>query len=144
MSKDYCKLKKPSYPKHFSVYGRKLRIWAYWNQSWYAHHLSGTSTLCFTSWISSGLRASGCSLRAAGWQVFFPFWVSLGLTSPSSMVAAIADDHNIHYLLIWLEIFHFSTCLGTPHSTIPKASYYHLMFPKGDIDVFWEMITTEE
>ena len=42
----------------------------------------GPVSYIFTSWVSSGLTVgSGCCLIAARRQVFFPSWVSLGLTN---------------------------------------------------------------
>ena len=51
----------------------------------------------------------GCSLMAAGWQVFFPSWVPSGLTSSQSVEATTADGCGILCSLIWQGIFHFSS-----------------------------------
>ena len=49
--------------------------------------VSGPLSWFSMSWGSSGLTVgSGCSLMAAGWQVFFPSLVSSGLTSSWSMI----------------------------------------------------------
>ena len=52
------------------------------NHSLYTHlSYLGPVSCVFTSWVSSGLNVrSGCSPMAASWQVFFPSWISLGLT----------------------------------------------------------------
>ena len=50
---------------------------------WYDLSYLGPVSCVFTSGVPSGLTTgSGCSLRAARWQVFFPSWVPSGLTIP--------------------------------------------------------------
>ena len=44
---------------------------------------------------------SGCCLITTRWQVFFPSWVSLGLTSSPSLAATITDACDILCSLIW-------------------------------------------
>ena len=59
------------------------RLWDHWNH-FSDMHLGylGPVSCVLTSWASSGLTVgSGCSLMAAGWQVFFPSQVSSGLTA---------------------------------------------------------------
>ena len=61
----------------FSVW-EDARVWTHWNHS-FDMHLSqlGPVSCVFTSWVPSGLTVgSGCSLRAARWQVFFVSFLS--------------------------------------------------------------------
>ena len=65
----------------------------------------GLVSYVFTSCVSSGLTVgSGCSLRAARWQVFFPSWVPSGFTICGG---TLANDCDIICLLIQQGIFHF-------------------------------------
>ena len=93
------------------------RVWAHWNHSFqrYLSYLVPVSCV-FTSRVPSGLTVgSGCSLMAAGWQVFFPSWVPSGLTSSPSVVTVITKTvtsfvywcgkkYSISQLLHWLTI----------------------------------------
>ena len=76
-------------------------VWAHWN-NFFDMHLSylGPISCVFTSRVSPELTVgSGCSLMAAGSQIFFPSWIPSGLTSSPSVVAAIAGDCDI--LFYW-------------------------------------------
>ena len=88
------------------MYWEDVRVWACWNHS-FGMHLSYLEPV---SWVFTSWDSSGCSLMSAinRWQVFFPSWVSSGLTSSPSVVAAIANDCDGPCLLIWQEIFKFS------------------------------------
>ena len=85
-------------------------------------HLSslGPVSCVFTSCISWGahrgerLQSDGCWMA----DILFPSWIPSGLTSSPSMVAAVADNYDILYLLIWQEIVHS----GFPDSSVGKCS----------------------
>ena len=75
------------------------RVWAYWNPSFGTHLSSlGPVSCVFTAEICSGLNiGSGCSLMAARWLVFFPSWVSSGLTSARWKAAITDEDDTLVY-----------------------------------------------
>ena len=77
---------------------------------WSVPQRSGAVSCVFTSWVSLGLIiGSGCSVMTARWQIFFSSWVPSRFSSSPFVVAAIADDCDIICLLLWQEIFHFSS-----------------------------------
>ena len=104
------------------MYWEDARVWAWWNHS-FGMHLSylGPVSSVFTSWDSSG-----CSLMSASnrWQVFFPSWVSSGLTSSPSVAAAITNDCDV--LVDWYgrkySIFYISYIISLLCYIIPGPS----------------------
>ena len=105
---------------------------------WNASQLSGASFGCFNllSFTSSGLTigsgcsliGSGCSLMAARYHLFFLSWVPSGLTRSPSVVAAIADDCAVLYLLTYLLIYCRKQSISQLHSSTPPWVFPEIFF----------------